>query len=76
MWLNADDRLRPGALRAVFAISLAFYVSWAISGLFPVAGPYYAFPRPAGVAAAVAPARFERYRIQNRRPRPQEGGAR
>ncbi len=57
VWLFVR-RGRESALRAVFAISLAFYVSWAISGLFPVAGPYYAFPRPTGPAAAVAPARL------------------
>lgn len=49
---------REACERALFGITLAFYVCFLVSAFFPVAGPWYAYARPAGTAAAVAPARL------------------
>jgi membrane-associated phospholipid phosphatase len=57
VWLYVRQG-RQAAVRALFAITLAFYCCYAVFALFPVAGPYYAFARPAGPAASVAPARL------------------
>jgi len=39
---------REAAARAVFGITLAFYVCYLLFAVFPVAGPYYALPAPTG----------------------------
>lgn len=49
---------REACERALFAITLAFYVCFLTSAFFPVAGPWYAYPRPTGPAATVGPARL------------------
>lgn len=39
---------RDACARALFGITLAFYVCYLCFAVFPVAGPYYALPAPAG----------------------------
>lgn len=51
---------RDASARAVFGITLAFYACYLVFVLFPVAGPWYAYPRPTGATEAVAPARLVR----------------
>jgi membrane-associated phospholipid phosphatase len=57
LWARAG---RAACERALFGIALAFYVCYLVSAVFPVAGPRYVFPSPAGPEAAVAPARLVR----------------
>ncbi len=54
LWVRAGS---AECERAVFSVALAFFVCFAISAFFPVAGPYYWFPRPTGPGARVATAR-------------------
>ncbi len=49
---------REATARALFAITLAFYVCFLTSAFFPVAGPWYVLTRPTGPAANVWPARL------------------
>jgi len=51
-------RGREAAVRAVFAITLTFFVCFLVDAAFPVAGPYYAFSGPHGPQTAVPPARL------------------
>jgi len=55
LWLRAG---RDEGERAVFTVSLAFYVCFVSSLVFPVAGPGYTYPPPAGPEARVATARL------------------
>jgi len=62
LWLRAGS---DAAERAVFGIALAFYVCFLISVLFPVAGPGYWFPPPAGADQRVATARLVHWVIDS-----------
>jgi len=55
LWWRAG---REECERAVFTITLAFFVCYLAFALFPVAGPGYWFPRPAGPESRVATARL------------------
>ena len=57
LWLYGHAG-REACERALFGITLAFYVCFLIAAFFPVAGPWYAYAHPTGAAAAVAPARL------------------
>jgi len=57
IWLFARHS-RESYERAGFIITLAFYVSYLVFALFPVAGPRYFFGAAAGSAAEVLPARI------------------
>ena len=58
-WLRGDV---GGARRTVLAMSVAFYLCYAVFLTFPVAGPHYSFPPAENAATAVAPARLT-YRL-------------
>jgi membrane-associated phospholipid phosphatase len=49
---------REACERAVFIIALTFFVCYLAFALFPVAGPWYWFPRPSGPGSRVATARL------------------
>jgi len=55
LWLRVG---RDEGERAVFTIALTFFVCYVGSALFPVAGPWYWFPRPTGPESRVATARL------------------
>lgn len=55
LWIRSG---REECERAVFTITLTFFVCYLAFALFPVAGPYYWFPRPAGPEAQVGTARL------------------
>ncbi len=55
LWARAG---REACERAVFTIALAFFVCYLAFAVFPVAGPWYAFPRPTGPETRVATARL------------------
>jgi membrane-associated phospholipid phosphatase len=57
LWLYLRAGREP-CERALFGITLAFYVCFLVAAVFPVAGPWYAYAHPAGPAGAVAPARL------------------
>jgi membrane-associated phospholipid phosphatase len=53
-WLSGR---RDGARRVTLAMTVSFYVCYAVFLVFPVAGPRYAFPRADNAATATAIAR-------------------
>jgi membrane-associated phospholipid phosphatase len=55
LWIRAG---REACERAVFTIALTFFVCYVGFALFPVAGPYYWFPRPSGPESRVFTARM------------------
>ncbi len=55
LWARAG---REACERAVFTIALTFFVCYLAFAVFPVAGPWYAFPRPTGPETRVATARL------------------
>lgn len=55
LWLRAG---RDACERAVFTIALTFFVCYVGFALFPVAGPWYWYPRPSGPESSVATARL------------------
>ena len=57
LWLLIGGK-RDAFRRAVFCSALAMYVCFLIFSVFPVAGPYYMFPRPTGAVVANWPARY------------------
>jgi len=56
---------REGYRRAVFVTSLALYLCYLVFAVFPVAGPYFAFPQPTGVVVANWPARYVYFMLGN-----------
>lgn len=55
LWLRAG---RGACERAVFTITLTFCVCYLAFAVFPVAGPWYYFPRPGGPESRVITARL------------------
>jgi membrane-associated phospholipid phosphatase len=62
LWIRAG---REECERAVFAISLAFFTCFLGSAVFPVAGPGYWYPAPAGPESQVATARLVHWIIDS-----------
>lgn len=62
LWIRAG---REACERAVFTIALTFFVCYVGFALFPVAGPYYWFPRPSGPESRLATGRLV-YRMLER----------
>jgi membrane-associated phospholipid phosphatase len=62
LWLRVG---REEGQRAVFTVSLAFYVCFVSSLVFPVAGPGYSFPHPTGPATLVPTARLVHWVIDS-----------
>jgi membrane-associated phospholipid phosphatase len=56
-WLLIRGK-RAAFQRAVFCSALALYVCYLVFGIFPVAGPYFAFPAPTGPVVDNWPARY------------------
>lgn len=57
LWLLIRGK-REAFRRAVFFTALALYTCYLVFGVFPVAGPYFAFQPPAGAIVANWPARY------------------
>jgi membrane-associated phospholipid phosphatase len=55
LWFSGRRR---AARETLLLIMVAFYICYAISLCFPVAGPRYAFPKARNAATATAPAMF------------------
>lgn len=64
LWLWIRGK-RNAFRRATFLGALALYVSYLVFGVFPVAGPYFAFPRPEGEFIANWPARYVYFMLDN-----------
>ncbi len=64
LWLLARGR-RDAFRRAIFIIALALYVSYLVFGVFPVAGPYFTFPRVPERLVASWPARYVYFMLGN-----------
>ncbi len=62
LWLRFG---RDEAARAVFGVSLAFFVCFLVSAVFPVAGPGYWYPAPTGPEARVGSARLVHWIIDS-----------
>jgi hypothetical protein len=58
LWLSGRH---DGARVTIFAVSLTFYLCYAIFLFFPVAGPRYAFPLAHNEATGIAVARFAQW---------------
>jgi hypothetical protein len=64
LWLWIRGK-RDAFRRATFHAVLALYASYLVFGVFPVAGPYFAFPRPEGAVIANWPARYVYFMLDN-----------
>jgi len=64
LWLWIRGK-RDAFRRATFLAALALYVSYLVFGVFPVAGPYFTFPRPEGEFIANWPARYVYFMLDN-----------
>jgi membrane-associated phospholipid phosphatase len=64
LWLWIRGK-RDAFRRATFVTALALYASYLVFGVFPVAGPYFTFPRPEGAAIANWPARYVYFMLDN-----------
>ena len=64
LWLWIRGK-RDAFRRATFLAALALYASYLVFGVFPVAGPYFAFPRPEGEFIANWPARYVYFMLDN-----------
>jgi len=64
LWLWISGK-RDAFRRATFVAALALYASYLVFGVFPVAGPYFAFPRPDGDLLSNWPARYVYFMLDN-----------
>jgi membrane-associated phospholipid phosphatase len=62
LWIRAG---REACERAIFTIALTFFVCYVGFALFPVAGPWYWFPRPDGPPSRAATARLVHWMLDS-----------
>lgn len=64
LWLWIRGK-RDAFRRVTFHAALALYASYLVFGVFPVAGPYFTFPRPEWAVIANWPARYVYFMLDN-----------